>query len=113
MAQRFCTQCGTDVEDAGGFCLLGHSLRVSGPVDNSIAALRAEVEEAFEEARVLVSTALSADPSGPPPPPPPPMTRVAVIEDQPMSGADPIADFAPAPRMDWGPERHGLLKRLS
>ncbi len=112
MAQRFCTQCGTDVEDAGGFCLLGHSLRVSAPADNSLSALRAEVDEAFEEARVLVSAALSADPSAPPPPPPP-MTRMATIEDRPLSGSDPIADFAPAPRMDWGPERHGLLKRLS
>ena len=116
---RFCPQCRSEVEDAGGFCLLGHSLRASAPTD-SLAALRAEVDKAFEDARVTVSTTLRDLPVPPPPPPtnghklvshapPPPLPRLKV--EEPVAGAaDPITDFAPAPRMDWGPERQGFLK---
>ncbi|MEA2451383.1 MAG: hypothetical protein QOG04_93 [Actinomycetota bacterium] len=107
MAIRFCSACQTDVEDVGGFCLLGHSLREVAPVD-SLQALRDEVNQAFEEARVKVAHGLV----GAPPPPPPPAVSAARVEVGESSDSDPIVDFAPAPRMDWGPERQGLLKRL-
>lgn len=107
MSDRFCPQCRAEVEDAGGFCLLGHPLRGTAPVA-SLSQLRAEVDRAFEEARVQVAVAL-----GEPPPPPPPVTHLDLeIAESAGAVGDPIVDFAPAPRMDWGPERQGLLKRL-
>lgn len=112
MSERFCPRCNAEVEDTGGYCLLGHSLRVSAPAD-SLAALRAEVDLAFEEARVQVAHALGE--AGPPPPPPlaTPVTVYPRMEETPSQGTDPITDFAPAPRMDWGPDRRqGLLKRF-
>ena len=130
MSDRYCPQCQTDVQDVGGFCLLGHPLSVHAPVA-SLTALRAEVDKAFEEARVQVAHALGD--AMPPPPPPPgaiaPTQLAAAPAPQPVAasptrtaaleidttngpGTDPITDFAPAPRMDWGPERQGLLKRL-
>ena len=128
MSNRFCPTCHAEVEDTGGFCLLGHSLRVAAPDSHdSLSALRAEVDQAFEDARVAVGHALSEveapmappahAPSAPafeaaaPPPPPPAMFHVE--EGYSGEGSDPIADFAPAPRMDWGPERQGFLKRRS
>jgi hypothetical protein len=96
----------------------------------SLTALRAEVDKAFEDARVQVAHALG-DAIPPPPPPPglatvpatvpatlpataPAPSRTAALEIDTTNGpgTDPITDFAPAPRMDWGPERQGLLKRL-
>lgn len=100
MAQRFCRHCGSDVEDAGGFCLLGHPL------------------------------------AAPPPPPPPPEVTLAAgpeaavpqvssvaptwAELDTAPGAapvpnDPINQFAPPARMDWGPGssvKRFSLKRL-
>ena len=115
MSERFCPRCNAEVEDTGGYCLLGHSLRVSAPAD-SLAALRAEVDLAFEEARVQVAHALG---DAAPPPPPPPVTATVPLYPRieeaqaPSHGTDPITDFAPAPRMDWGPDRRqGLLKRF-
>lgn len=119
MAQRFCSRCGTDVEDVGGFCLLGHRLAVEAAI-SSLGDLRVEVDKAFEEARMQVANALataSGHPSAPPPPPPPPghvagpieeATRPSVwsaLEDCHEAPGDPIVAFAPAPRMDWGPQR--------
>lgn len=109
MGNRFCPHCQSEVEDAGGFCLLGHPLRAVAPVA-SLSELRAEVDRAFEDARVQVAHALGQAP----PPPPARATTVlkAFTEQNGQTGTDPITDFAPAPRMDWGPEKHGLLKRL-
>jgi hypothetical protein len=132
VSNRYCPTCHAEVEDTGGFCLLGHSLRLASPeTTNSLAALRAEVDQAFEDARVKVGHALAevpvqavASPSAPSqtvatalltssaPPPPPPPVKLRIVEDHIDEGPDPIADFAPAPRMDWGPERQGFLKRL-
>jgi hypothetical protein len=67
MSVRFCPTCSSDVEVADGFCLLGHSVRLEAQMDQSLSELRAEVDKAFAEARVVVTTAM-----GPPPPPPPP-----------------------------------------
>lgn len=121
MANRYCARCATEVEDAGGFCLLGHPLSEAAPT-GSLSDLRAEVDRAFEDARLQVTTVLQ----GAPPPPPAPEIPAAVLmavpqttpaayatidRDQPQGPGDPINDFAPAPRMDWGPERQSLLKR--
>lgn len=121
MTNRFCPQCQTEVEDTGGFCLLGHSLRLAAPVD-SLKNLRAEVDRAFEQVSVDVADVLDqvrvsagSQATALPPPPPPPRRSDPFVElEAPTSDsdADPMADFAPAPRMDWGPERHGLLKRF-
>lgn len=121
MSLRQCPGCRAEVEDVGGFCLLGHPLRHAAPVD-SLMNLRAEVERAFEQVSVDVTEVLNQVPVAagsqgdvPPPPPPPPNRPDPFVELETIvtsSGPDPMADFAPAPRMDWGPERHGLLKRL-
>jgi hypothetical protein len=148
MANRFCPTCRSDVEDAGGFCLLGHPLALSAPTA-PLAELRADVDRAFEEAQARVDEVLAAAPvngagrraPGPPPRPPaaasiatktvpmpsvaeapsrppapeapprPPAPAVYSSLDEPLAHGDPIAAFAPAPRMDWGPER-SLLRRL-
>jgi hypothetical protein len=160
MANRFCTRCNAEVEDTGGYCLLGHNLRLEAATD-TLSALRAEVNRTFDEARDQLA-AVAASPeaapvsvtrathlSTPPPPPgapatpregivseqsaPPPSPEFAAVvyteevvdapvpspaaatshpsvwdalEDIPSLAADdPIASFAPPPRMDWGPRR--------
>lgn len=159
MAQRFCTRCDAEVEDAGGYCLLGHSLRLEAATD-TLSALRAEVNRTFDEAReqlagVTVSGVVQVTPPPPsvaalPPAPPPPAPATTdatasphpetaavvqaeelavtppappqvqavhhsvwdALEDTPSLAADdPIASFAPAPRMDWGPNRSPRLGR--
>jgi hypothetical protein len=199
MTTRFCPGCEAEVEDTGGFCLLGHRLALEAPVA-SLKTLREEVDKSFEGSDLaetlefdkwdrstepVMAGALAAPPAparsapvmparrvGPPPPPPPPgapadspvnpvatpvapstpsaspappvtpgapapsfathapppapVRRMApppppppVLPPNPASPAlrgdrfsdDPIASFAPAPRMDWGPERR-RLKRL-
>ncbi len=121
---RFCPRCNADVEDAGGFCLLGHRLSLDAPVA-PMSALRAEVDRAFADARFEVESVLTA--TAPPPPvpvataPPPPRpsrpdTASQVLFTPPNQFAavtqdDPITAFAPAPRMDWGPERRRFLSK--
>ena len=126
---RHCPRCDTDVEDHGGYCLLGHRLALHAPVA-SLGELRAEVDQAFEEARLevasVVAEAGTADrPArvGPPPPPPPrsvPSTEQILahkssvwkeLEKDIDLTNDPIGAFAPPPSMDWGPEKSGRLKR--
>ena len=82
MANKFCNHCGTDVEDVGGFCLLGHPLRHQAPV-TPMNELRNEVDRAFEDARTQVTEALRG-------------TRDAAIMDHPTQGAP--AWSAPAPQ---------------
>ena len=161
MTLRFCPRCAEEVEDTGGFCLLGHKLSLDAPTA-SIQELREEVERSFEEARLQISAVMQSDDAAraertlvevstaastgvsrpaaplvaapptrpappsthtdtsetspmrlrrtPPPPPPPPVERPKprvgewVDEDIDMT-TDPIAAFAPPPRMDWGPDR--------
>jgi hypothetical protein len=219
---RFCPGCRAEVEDTGGFCLLGHRLAHDPPVA-SLKALREETDASFEgsesddlnrleefwaeaagptapvappqsqapvngsavvspapvpvngsavgspapgdgvtapiegPAAVAAAPAVApvipatvpSSPGGrvgptptspaptapqgspgrvPPPPPPPPAAdrsfadaippAPAVLPPNPASpgvdgrpALDPIAAFAPAPRMDWGPEK-GRLSRL-
>ena len=135
MTERYCPKCRTDVEDVGGFCLLGHSLKLASVTDSSMGDLRAEVDRVFEEVReqvqARIATVTGEMPAvAPPPPPPPAVETPAVIEaveeatqtdldplwanfDEDLSpeGPDPIAAFAPSPRMDWGPEKGKRLKR--
>ena len=130
---RYCPACRQDVTDVGGYCLLGHDLRLA-PAAPQVDRLRTEVDEAFDDARVEIGRAFEdvhtfvAPPrreSAPPPPPPPPapststddgfVARAATVwrslEDDASIAGDPIAAFAPPPRMDWGPERPTLLRR--
>ena len=116
MGTRYCRSCATEVEDAGGYCLLGHPLRLEAPRD-SLAHLRAEVDRAFEDAKMEVATALSAIPANKASgsevalPPSPPRRPVFETIDQPTGGPDPLVEFAPAPRMDWGPEKNFFKRR--
>ena len=66
MTIRYCPRCKTDVEDTGGYCLLGHRLALEPPVA-SITDLRAEVDRAFEDARLQVASVMANDdvPTGP------------------------------------------------
>jgi hypothetical protein len=126
---RHCPRCATEVEDRGGYCALGHRLRL-GSIDGSINDLRAEIDQVFEAARLEVSGVLQ----GAPPPPPAandvtpaveddiPSTEVyrerargvwAVLEEDNSIEDDPIEAFAPPPRMDWGPKRSAIFHRFS
>ena len=121
MTERYCPKCQTDVEDVGGFCLLGHSLRLR-PITESMDEIRAEVDRAFEEARVQVAAITGEIPTVSSAPPPPPLpedleeqtkTRMveawADFEEDAPNPTDPITAFAPDTRMDWGPA--GAKKR--
>ena len=130
---RFCPKCGSDVEDVGDFCLLGHRFPVARGAD-PIADLRAQVDEAFQKVETDVAAALNPlaglarENEVPPVPVPGPsaveadppadddltverleVTSKALWEplgdESPLSRTDPIVAFAPSPRMDWGPEK--------
>lgn len=158
MTNRFCHGCNAEVEFSEGACLLGHQPRAVTP-DTPLADIRAEVDRAFDDARLEVEAALrieapvaavagvgarsaepvvvsglheiatsppngvvSATPAGPrylgpplsPPPPPPPaqrptQPRMINSDGRVPSNSDPITQFAPPPRVDWGPERLSLF----
>jgi hypothetical protein len=55
VSTRFCPTCATEVEDADGFCLLGHSLKFSAITD-SMDELRADVDHAFAAARAEIAS---------------------------------------------------------
>lgn len=116
MSERYCPKCRTEVEDVGGFCLLGHDLRLRAVTESTMDDLRAQVDRAFEQARVQVAAVTGEIPLASAPPPPPPLpddleeqtkTRMveqwAGFEDEAPSASDPITQFAPNTRMDWGP----------
>jgi hypothetical protein len=128
---RFCPSCSSDVEVTQGHCLLGHSVTAE-PSQGSLSELRAEVDKAFDEAQVQISGFAPAPKEAAPQPPvkdreavpvaagssgmpsPPPDSR-PVQEQWSEKGdstdpSDPIALFAPPPRMDWGP-KHWLRRR--
>jgi hypothetical protein len=86
--------------------------------ESSLSDLRAEVDKAFEQARVQVAAitgqipAVSANVAPPPPPLPDDLeeqtkTRMEELwvgfEEEPQLPSDPITQFAPNTRMDWGP----------
>jgi hypothetical protein len=107
---RYCTTCAAEVEDAGGFCMLGHRL---APATPSFDGYGTDSDDAGSTHR---STPTGPVPSRPTPPPPPPVAQFSEpsvwdeIEGEPMGDNDPITSFAPAPRMDWGPDRNVLSR---
>jgi hypothetical protein len=135
MTTRYCIKCAAEVPDHGGYCLLGHSLKVQSEAVaelefTSMDDLETELERTFQEATAQVAAALAQaiEPQGATERAVPeqagesetPVTTgvVAAIErafDEPVElpAHDPIAAFSPPPRMDWGPERNPLKKRFS
>ncbi len=115
---RFCPRCRADVEDVGGFCLLGHRL-AAAPGEDSLADLRAEVDQAFQKVQAEVDVALgpiaslASENAGDDPRADDELLEEIQVtskalwapleEDVEVSGNDPIVAFAPSPRMDWGP----------
>ena len=98
MALRFCPTCKADVEDVGGYCRLGHRLKL----------------EPFAE---------PLDEPAPPPPPPPPQEMEETVrekqaslykaleDDEIEAGPDEITAFSPPPRATWGPDKSKRRKR--
>jgi hypothetical protein len=131
MSERYCPKCSAEVEDLGGFCALGHSLMLTPITEISeLGDLRAEVDKAFAEAELQVASVLASVTGKPPPPPPTPAVEEDIfieydeearerydtfwktLENDPEpSRSDPITAFAPAPRMDWGPDRSDKKRR--
>jgi hypothetical protein len=77
MSVRFCPTCRTDVEDTGGFCLLGHSLRVAPATE--IDELRADVDRAFATARAELAQINGRTARLPEPPAPPAAYTAPVV----------------------------------
>lgn len=93
-AMRFCPTCGTDVEDVGGFCMVGHSLKISAPTAD-LSTLRAEVDAAFEAARLQVAAVLGSRPDSMPAAPTPAVTAPSPAPE-PLRLADPDPVAPPA-----------------
>ena len=115
-SRAFCNGCNAEVENAGGFCLLGHRLTAFAPPPPpppAMTDLSEAVEEVFDEAQAKVAA------MGPDPKPLPSRYASSVdrtwaqLEAGPAPAADdPINSFAPPPRMDWGPRRSPLRLKL-
>ena len=115
-SKTFCNRCNAEVENAGGFCLLGHRLSALAPPPPpppAMADLKQAVNEVFAEAATAV--AVPAEPGEEQP------SRYATsidrmwaqLETAPAPAADdPINTFAPPPRMDWGPRRSAFRLKL-
>ena len=114
MGKRSCARCGAEVEEVDGYCRLGHDVRLRPPVQ-SLSDLRTEVERSFAD-DAGGDAPRPATGSGAPSPP----TRIrtehrfvalwAEAARGPEFDNDPIAAFAPYPRMRWGPARLGRLR---
>ena len=120
MTTRFCEKCSAEVEDVGGFCLLGHPLKVD-PLIPSVADVRHEVDRVLEEVRderYRSHDGNGQDAQAQTPPPPNGRLRAGLSLFDSLSkevrdrSNDPIEAFAPPPRMDWGPsDRSTVLQR--
>ena len=132
MTLRFCSRCRADVEDAGGYCLLGHPF--PRETSDALSDLRAEVDKAFEKIKIEIPvTGLASTLQAPAPSSPEPYeelrTSNELVEemaqsrrdywsqlrdevDVSVSRDDPILSFSPSPRMEWGPEK-GRRRRRS
>jgi hypothetical protein len=128
MARVFCPRCRAEVDDVEGFCLLGHRLPIE-VLPDPIADLRVAVDAAFDQVEVDLKTMSTVGPAQAPPPSAPSVFSslapagdedddlarrmveakrsvwAELTADQDLSLNDPIAGFAPSPRMDWGPEK--------
>ena len=127
MTHRYCPTCASEVEEVDGFCFLGHPLKLHA-APASLSELRDEVERAFADTepapeRALVGVAARTA-AAPPRAQAPAAAAPARVSSPPASSVspgprpaldDPIAAFAPPPRMDWGPESllRGALRRLN
>jgi hypothetical protein len=136
MTHRYCPTCASEVEEVDGFCFLGHPLKLHAD-PASLTELREEVERAFERTepppeRALVGVAARAAAASRTQPSaaaasgaPRPAAATPARGSSPSASSasprprpaldDPIAAFAPPPRMDWGPESpwRGALRRLN
>lgn len=103
-SRAFCTTCDSEVENAGGFCLLGHRLSACAPPPppppppvRTEPAMAVAVAEEPEPSRYASSIERTW----------------AQLETAPAPSADdPINTFAPPPRMDWGPQRASFRLKL-
>ena len=142
MNRPSCHECAAPLSEGETVCALGHLVAIApvaaasaeSPV-SELAELRAKVNQAFAaaESQLQVLTEMQAAPSVPeqpvpvrasvPPPPPPPPPAPQLFAPMPSPGEDrlddPITAFAPAARLDWGPEKSksskasGFLKRFN
>ena len=121
--RAFCQRCSAEVEDAGGFCLLGHRLSAGAPPPPPPAPpkmddLTQAVEQAFDEAGAKVAALATPETIEATKPLPSRYASSvertwAQLESAPApSPDDPINTFAPPPRMDWGPQRSAFRFKL-
>lgn len=112
-SRAFCNRCGAEVDDVGGFCLLGHRLSALAPppppppppATSDVARIEGSVTPAApapEAAEAAPSRYASS------------IERTwAELESAPAPAPDdPINTFAPPPRMDWGPQRSAFRLKL-
>ncbi len=140
MSSVFCQECGAAVEGMAGACENGHRIDQPTTLDALRAEVdRAFEDAAVQVAQVLTppppppgfpfraptgpvsarSDATSGAAAVPVavhhvPAPAPILTAPALASSPAWSSlpaADPIAEFAPPPRIDWGPDRTSTLKR--
>lgn len=114
-SRAFCNGCNAEVENAGGFCLLGHRLSAFAPPPPpppAMADLREAVSQVFEEAAAVVAG--PEEPQNQPSRYASSIERTwAELETAPAPAPDdPINTFAPPPRMDWGPRRSAFRLKL-
>ena len=129
MKLRYCPRCRAEVEDADGFCLLGHPLPVAN--EDPIADLRAEVHRAFKQVQVDISEVFEEKLDEPVPEPAAGVYAQlksdadvaeeivesrrdvwrALEDDDPVERDDPILSFSPSPRMEWGARKLRGRKR--
>ncbi|MDQ3765765.1 MAG: hypothetical protein M3346_00220 [Actinomycetota bacterium] len=113
MTLRYCPRCSAEVATADGFCRLGHSVKLVAPVASP---------GTFGDQSGQIDGATAVSSTSPPPPPPErlgvaPLGRFGALWEEGNGdrlGTDPIASFAPYPRMDWGPRwpwRRSLSRR--
>jgi hypothetical protein len=97
MTFSYCHICKAEVVDFGGTCKQGHAFAPSPSKPTPPPPPPRQVQT-------------------PPPPPPPPVraepsTVWKVLEQGGFQSNDPIAAFAPPPRMSWGPENEAPIVR--
>jgi hypothetical protein len=137
---RFCPTCASRLTQVAGLCPLGHSLEPlmrALSVQQLREEVDRAFDRAMQEVAAVMGgwqSKVGGGPALPPPPPPqeaqsdqrlhrvppapPPMTSHPSVWEalkpqaaylEPATG-DPISAFAPAPRMDWGPQRPSLFE---
>lgn len=129
MKLRYCPRCRADVEDAGGFCLLGHPLPIAS--EDPIADLRAEVDLAFKQVQGDIAEVFEEKIEEPVPSPSSDVYAELksdadaveelienrrdvwrqLSDDGPVERDDPILSFSPSPRMEWGAKKLRGRKR--